>query len=114
MDSEETCVRECAIGENCNGQALEGDLYDSFEECCRNHLSMLDNSPCPKCLETYWEDYFWSQSASERGFHPVCKSIPKVVFTLCRLHYQIFIDAANLLLLHIQLTTKTLCKWCDE
>lgn len=73
--SEGKCVRECDLGEECSGQAMEGELYTTFAECCQTHLGDGPNSPCPKgCSATYWDEYFQLNASIEnKGFHPNCK-----------------------------------------
>ena len=73
LETDGICVRECASGDSCCGQALTEELYESFNNCCQIHLSSLDNSPCPPCSATFWEEYLSSSSALEQGFFPVCK-----------------------------------------
>ena len=42
------CVKECTIGDDsCRGRAtLDKVLYDTFDECCGNHLQGMANSQC--------------------------------------------------------------------
>lgn len=76
VDSDAKCVQECDDGASCDGKALGiGTLYDTFDDCCDTHLSLAENSPCPRCSDTYWEGYLSSPSASAMGFHPICKCL---------------------------------------
>lgn len=73
LASDKKCVRECEIGEYCNGQAMEGALYESFQECCQEHLADTPNSPCKKCSENYWARYFVSNPLPDIGYQPICE-----------------------------------------
>jgi hypothetical protein len=42
------CVQDCATGPDCDGGAsFHDELYDSYLECCRQHLWWVADSRCP-------------------------------------------------------------------
>ena len=48
VKDENECVRECDEGDSCNGRAPNDTvLYSTCDECCSNHLGLIENSPCP-------------------------------------------------------------------
>lgn len=86
--SDDTCVRECDVGDSCNGRAFNQPLFATFEDCCNNHLWYLENSPCSGCKETFWDSYFSISPPPETGFYPICKtSITPVCFGLIEKHH---------------------------
>mmetsp|Transcript_6630 Transcript_6630/g.8769 ORF Transcript_6630/g.8769 Transcript_6630/m.8769 type:complete len:304 (+) Transcript_6630:2-913(+) len=41
------CLQDCASGPDCGGHPeYHDDLYQSFNECCQNHLWWIEDSPC--------------------------------------------------------------------
>ena len=73
LTAEDKCVRECDIGEHCNGKATGEVMYISFDECCNENLAHSPNSPCRKCNKNFWEQYFLLQPSPDTGYYPVCK-----------------------------------------
>lgn len=72
---DDECVKECDVGESCNGRAsIDKELYSTFDDCCATHLWHLENSPCNSCKEDFWETYFASSPEPELGYYPICKS----------------------------------------
>ena len=81
-----SCVKECYIGDSCQGRASRGaEFFATFDDCCNTHFLGLDDSPCSGCKENFWDTYFSMSPLPETGYYPVCKSYTCFLYSI-RLH----------------------------